>query len=606
MDLKDIQRHLDKVMHERNNQALPDFEGYSPYEMHLIIDFPFTLNCPIQMQRLEDADLKKIPMLNQIRYLAGIIAEKGELKLTGKGFLGFKGLTTKNYNTGTVISSLSEIDLDHVFMKPVSTLTTTLDGTSLASTSFTYGFANIDQAPTGVMFPYIATTNSIDKYSGAKTVIEIGYDQYANQTFSMKSAFQTASSTNPIETQNITFSNYINAGGWCPSKPLDQTITSTRQGEPPFTTHKHYTYTTNGNTETITDFYHQDSALVTTYSDYHAGLPKRVRMHVAAHSNNAFDRVVNSTYDSKYRFVESVTDAMGYTTSAKFDGGFGKKLEVTDANGLKSYMKYDGFGSLIETSNHLGVWAKSSYVWKKTDDNVLYYLETISNNSPSIQEYYDLLGRTHYVYSENPDGKMVCIKTEYDQKGRVISVSEPYFKDTQPSLFTSTQYDNYNRPWKITLPTSEVITQTLPNPGSNSYTVSSHNSGTSITKTTIFDAGGKIISATDPGGTLEYTYYSHGNAKSITAPDGSITTMEYDEYGRQTNISDPDAGTLTYTYNAFGEIIGQTDANLNSFKIGYDKAGRLLYKKCTRSGYNTNLINTWNAADSPIGSRGLI
>ena len=87
MELDDIQRQLDKLTNEMNNKVRPDFEGYSPFEMHLIIDFPFSPSCPIQLNRLEEADLKMIPMLNQVKYLAQLIAEKGELKLTDKGFL---------------------------------------------------------------------------------------------------------------------------------------------------------------------------------------------------------------------------------------------------------------------------------------------------------------------------------------------------------------------------------------------------------------------------------------------------------------------------------------------------------------------------------------
>ncbi len=87
MDLAEIQRQLDKVMHNQNNQGLPAFEGYSPSEMHQILHFTFGLNNPIQLQRLKDADYKMIPIFNQIKYLTGLIAKKGELKLTDRGFL---------------------------------------------------------------------------------------------------------------------------------------------------------------------------------------------------------------------------------------------------------------------------------------------------------------------------------------------------------------------------------------------------------------------------------------------------------------------------------------------------------------------------------------
>ena len=87
MDLEDIRKHIDKVMHEQNNRKIVDFEGYSPFEMHQIINFIFEPNSPIQLQKLSDIDYQKIPMLNQIKYLTDVIKKSGEIKLTNKGFL---------------------------------------------------------------------------------------------------------------------------------------------------------------------------------------------------------------------------------------------------------------------------------------------------------------------------------------------------------------------------------------------------------------------------------------------------------------------------------------------------------------------------------------
>lgn len=87
MDLEKIQRHFDKVMNEQNNQGIPEFEGYSPFEMHQILHFTFDSNSPIQFHKLTDTDYNKIPILNQVNYLIGLISKMGEIKLTNKGFL---------------------------------------------------------------------------------------------------------------------------------------------------------------------------------------------------------------------------------------------------------------------------------------------------------------------------------------------------------------------------------------------------------------------------------------------------------------------------------------------------------------------------------------
>ena len=87
MDLKDLQRHIDKVMNEENNRSIPEFEGYSPFEMHNILNFTFETNSPISLQKLTESEYSNIPMLNQVKYFLELIKKAGEIKLTAKGFL---------------------------------------------------------------------------------------------------------------------------------------------------------------------------------------------------------------------------------------------------------------------------------------------------------------------------------------------------------------------------------------------------------------------------------------------------------------------------------------------------------------------------------------
>ena len=88
--IEDLQRKLDQIMNEQNNCGLPKFEGYSPTEMHYILHDPFGDKCPVQLQKVSDPEYKSIPIFNQIKYLADLIAKSGELKLTNKGYLHMK------------------------------------------------------------------------------------------------------------------------------------------------------------------------------------------------------------------------------------------------------------------------------------------------------------------------------------------------------------------------------------------------------------------------------------------------------------------------------------------------------------------------------------
>ena len=87
MEHEELNGYLKQYFERQNNRPLPDFEGYSPYEMQRIFYFPLEDDCPVQLKRLDVSDYKKIPLLNQVKYLAGLIEKNGEIKLTKKGFL---------------------------------------------------------------------------------------------------------------------------------------------------------------------------------------------------------------------------------------------------------------------------------------------------------------------------------------------------------------------------------------------------------------------------------------------------------------------------------------------------------------------------------------
>jgi hypothetical protein len=114
MDLKDIQKHIDQAMNEQNNRSIPEFEGYSPFEMHQILHFTFGKDSPIQLQKLTDSDYKKIPILNQIKYLTNLIEKNGEIKLTNKGFLPTK-IVSDLYQQGFLKDELIEKGISKLY-----------------------------------------------------------------------------------------------------------------------------------------------------------------------------------------------------------------------------------------------------------------------------------------------------------------------------------------------------------------------------------------------------------------------------------------------------------------------------------------------------------
>jgi len=531
------------------------------------------------------------------------------INLTGKGFLGFKGITVIDSLLKIVTNSTFEPDPIYFIFKPTQTITKTLGDTILNKSLITNSYKDITNAPAKVIFPYISKTYSFDYFTKTKKTTIIDYDIYANLISKIDTIYPSFESSAQAEfVSSITYSDFVNGLAWCPAKPSNITQTKKLAGEDVIKTKKNITYWPTGNVMTLTDFYEQDSAVQTTYSDYVAGLAQSTRIRVVNRTNNTNDIVQQVTYDDKFRFPLILTDAIGLVTTSTFNAGFGNKLTQTDANELTTTYQFDGFGRPLKVTNASGIWVKteSHFIQNSAMEKVLFYTQTTSNNHTSACNYYDKLGRTLYTTYEYPDSSKAIIKTEYNAKGLVAKVSEPCFVNSTPTQFTITEYDDYNRPKTVTLPTQAKIEYTYPTPKLPGRTTTVKNSITEITISKTTNATGLLVSSTDPGGSILYVYYSDGQLKSTTTPDGSITSIKYDVYGRQSLLDDPDADSSNYKYNALGQLQSQTDDRGVTFEILYDNAGRLIKKTgSSTTGNHTTFTNTYNPPTAPKGSRGL-
>lgn len=88
MNLEDeINKEIKNFMDERNLRGIPEFEGYSPDQMHRIINFLFEESCPVQLKKLNPNDFELIPIFKGVKFLLNEVLVKDGIKLTAKGFL---------------------------------------------------------------------------------------------------------------------------------------------------------------------------------------------------------------------------------------------------------------------------------------------------------------------------------------------------------------------------------------------------------------------------------------------------------------------------------------------------------------------------------------
>ena len=86
VNLDDINRHLGEIMHAQNAAPKPDFNGFSSEQMHQMLYRPLEVGCPVQLHRLTDEQMERIPVMRQVLYLMNVLSTK-EMKLTTQGYI---------------------------------------------------------------------------------------------------------------------------------------------------------------------------------------------------------------------------------------------------------------------------------------------------------------------------------------------------------------------------------------------------------------------------------------------------------------------------------------------------------------------------------------
>jgi len=534
----------------------------------------------------------------------------GIIHLEGKGFLGFKEFRT--YSSIFPICSVSkyEVQPTKYFMQPVESYT--YRNAFPLPSMFVNHTQNENQIETAfestnkVFLPWQSLITEKDFATRNKKTTQITIDHYGNPLTQQVKFFESHSATTEKASVLTEYQDYWSASGNIPSKPRTIISTANRNEQAPISKTNKIVYDSKGNITSTVDFFGLPKAVTTTYSDFTVvGLPKTTTVSAADMER----RISYTEFDSKYRFVISQTDAEGYVSYTINEPAFGNKLSVTNANEQTLTMEYNGFGTLLRQTDDLGVWSKTEVKWYTgiNKPNVLYYYKSTSNNGLTSTKYFDKLGRALYTTNTDPNEQISCIKTVYNNKGQVESVSEPYFETTTPTQFITTTYHPvYGFPVSTTLPTGVIVASTTPTPENPGRTSSVTNSATGITTSKEADCTGRLMSATDPGGTLFYTYYSDGQTKQIDSPDGSNVTITYDEYGRQKTLTDPDVGEMIYINDAFGQLIYQKDAKGNIFEMEYDKLGRLIEKKGEKNNQVTNQVFEYFPFTAAKGRRGAI
>jgi len=275
-------------------------------------------------------------------------------------------------------------------------------------------------------------------------------------------------------------------------------------------------------------------------------------------------------YESTGRFISKEIDVEGLEVIYTYNQSKGTLLTVTDPDGLTTDFIYDGWQRLIKEINYLD--KEINYAYNSEQIFGIGHCLTKVTDYPEGQDeksYFNTFGWLVKSKVLSLNNKWIEKCYEYDDIGRKIRESTPYFSTSSPTQWNTISFDRYGRPETQVLFTGKTI-QTVFN--GLSVTV---DDGTKIVTTTK-NAAGNIVSVHDPGGTITYKYYGNGSMKSANYGD-TIVTETIDGWGRKTALHDPSAGDYIYQYNILGELLEETTPKgITTYQ--YDNFGKLTYK----------------------------
>ncbi|NLI23527.1 MAG: hypothetical protein GX419_02315 [Bacteroidales bacterium] len=486
--------------------------------------------------------------------------EGAKIHRQGKGFLCYAKTTLINRTAGIKTETNSTYHNTFFYPQAVSVVNRLISGANIETTTSAWAEIVLDAARKRI-FPYVSSATQNNSLTGHSITTTFEYDTYGNPVTITKTYNNQTS-----ETTANTYTNTISNTDWLLGRLSQSVTTYTRSEETPVTRTVSYTYFTDGILKPdFIKYYENTSYYYYRNHDYdsHGNL-----IQLYEYGTGVGGRQTKYTYETNGIRVKTVTDPQGHTTTMNYDT-YGRLASEVDYLGNTTAYTYDNLGRAESKTQPDGYASTTTYHWGLTGGpaNACYYVQTAGNDGSLSKTWYDKTLREIRKDVKGFFGSMICTSSEYNAKGQLYRVSDPYYAGGNVVWAETYTYDTYGRTLSITRNTGRNTSYAY-----SGGTVTETTAGKTYSKT--YGADGLIVSATDNGGTITYSYYADGKIKAITAPGGIISSMEYDIAGNRTKISDPSAGTITYTYNSFGQVRTMTNARGQTTTYNYYVDGR--------------------------------
>lgn len=307
---------------------------------------------------------------------------------------------------------------------------------------------------------------------------------------------------------------------------------------------------------------------------------------ITGNSIDSQTQTTKAAYDLKGRFVIKKTDNLGLETNITYND-WGQLLTQTDPLGNTLSNTYDNWGKVLTSKTNLG--GITTYQYEK--DNQFNIIATQYDPDGDVSKNYTNTLGQHYKSSTKAfkQGQFVAKEIRYDLLGRKTQESEPYFDGQSPSQWNVITYNDTFYPAKITTTAMATLNsageissflgkqvETLVS--GNTTTVREVN-GYARTNTKTTDALENVVSTTDKGGTIFFSYNAAGEQIKAQYAENIVTT-KYDVWGRKSEFNDPSNGLYKYEYDGFGQPT-KTISPKGAKEYTYNNTGQLISQKET-------------------------
>ena len=523
----------------------------------------------------------------------------------GRGIMGFLKTATVHIDTvginRTVINTFKQNEELPYLLQPAAT--EVFNNSSNLSNPFstavapisksTYEYTQKQTTPGNkTLFTHLSTQEDIDYLQGVRKYTCYEYDVNGNLIHTGTQYFKNTA-TAPLEYMESTDNLYAQHGTWLPAS---LTITRTTQqrfnGQPPFQSQKEYAYNNKGllvSNESFKNTPHYYLKEVSNYDRY--GNITYTAYDTANNTTTNLFRAQTFTYTNG-RFLYTKTNVLGHITTYNYDPLYGNITYTKTSTGHETFMQYDGWGRLTTTIAPDNTIETQTLAYENTLPGA-YTKVTVSNNLGNAQTtYYDAKGRKIETRNSAFNGMIQAQQWWYTSRG-LLAQETNVFNAQQSNTKTVNYfyYDSYNRPIRTNY---NNLFNSLEITYNGLQTTETKSNGE--VKTTRLDATGSVHQITDNGGTITYTYGSHGQPVSISSTTGQTITLKYNDQLQKIEMNDPNAGTTLYDYNAFGSIIAQQDAMGVTTLFTYDELGRMVKKQVGDYTYEYTYRNQNNHA----------